>query len=248
MKKYIHEEITHNLESPKEIVEVIMSFLSPNSVVDVGCGLGTFLNCFKRHGITNVLGVDGPWVNKELLYQYIEPNEFLEVDLEKPIKINKVFDLIICLEVAEHLAPERADSFVKDLVSLGEVILFSAAIPGQGGQNHLNEQYLYYWAEKFLAHGYIVHDVLKPFLWNKPNIYWWYKQNAVLITQKDFKFDKHLAYNVFEKVIHPELYENKINRLNTIINGELKPIHYLKFLIKSILPSGLIKKLRTKSE
>ena len=110
--KYRHFEELHNLDAPREIVPVIMDLVNPTSVVDVGCGLGTFIHVFKDNGVADALGIDGSWCNKELLFKYINKEEFLEKDLEQIIRIDKKFDLVVCLEVAEHLTEKRADSFV----------------------------------------------------------------------------------------------------------------------------------------
>ena len=72
MSKYKHEEEIHNLKDPNIIVPEIIELLNPKSVVDIGCGLGTFLNVFKRLGVNDILGIDGPWINKDLLGKYID--------------------------------------------------------------------------------------------------------------------------------------------------------------------------------
>ncbi len=150
MIRYKHEKKNHNLKNPRIIVPEIIKLLDPKSVVDIGCGLGTFLNVFKQFGVNDVLGIDGAWVNKDLLFEYINPEEFLEYNLEEEIRLDRKYDLVVSLEVAEHLKKDSADIFVQNLVNSGNLILFSAAIPNQGGQNHLNEQWLTYW-EKNLS-------------------------------------------------------------------------------------------------
>src|SRR5690606_16087480 len=136
-----HLEEKHNLIAPSIIAPYVFKEVRPKSVVDVGCGLGTFLRAFKDLGVKDVYGLDGPWVRRDLLYKYIEEGEFEEADLEKPIEVTRRFDLAISLEVAEHLSEARADGFVADLGKLSDNILFSAAIPGQGGDHHINEQW-----------------------------------------------------------------------------------------------------------
>jgi SAM-dependent methyltransferase len=239
MSKYNHTEEMHNLSAPKEIVPKIMELINPSSVIDVGCGLGTFLNVFKSVGVKEITGVDGPWCKKELLYKNISPEEFIEVNMEERIRINKSFDLAVCLEVAEHLSESRADTFVEDLINLSDNILFSAAIPKQGGDHHYNEQWLSYWKLKFENKGYIVYDVLKPFFWNNQKIFWWYKQNMVLIIKKGKETTaiNNLPVNSMENVIHPDLF-------NTVV--DIKDKHavkrYLRGFVKSLgYKVGLIK-------
>jgi len=236
--KYIHEESVHNLRAPKEIVPVICKLLAPESVVDIGCGIGTFLHYFKKYHVKDVLGVDGNWVNKELLFQNIAPEEFKEQDLEKIVTLPRYFDLVVSIEVAEHISPESADIFIQNLVRAGKVILFSAAVPLQGGQNHINEQWVDYWAEKFLKHDYIVHDVLKPFFWNNPDIFFWYKQNMVLVAHKDYILPQGLEGNKLKNCIHEEMFKFRVEGLQHEIDlfreGKLPFTTYVKYLMKSL--------------
>lgn len=203
---YVHEAVVHNTTSPERIVPVVMQLLAPKSVIDVGCGIGTFLYCFKEAGVTDVLGVDGPWVDREQLHAYIRPEEFIERSLDGPLRLDRTFDLVLCLEVAEHLPASAADTFVSSLVAAGRTILFSAAIPFQGGQNHVNEQWPVYWEEKFAKHGYVRHDIIRPLVWDDPGIFWWYKQNMVVYAHRDIRFPATVKYGQLGNVIHPELF------------------------------------------
>ncbi len=145
--KYVYDPEHHNLDAPREIVPFLIDKFHPQSVVDVGCGNGTFLSVFLENGIKDILGLDGGWVNRSELY--IDGAFFLEKDLEKDLSINRKFDMVLCLEVAEHLSGDVADNFINNLTNLGDIIIFSAAIINQGGQNHINEQPFDYWIEKF---------------------------------------------------------------------------------------------------
>ena len=242
-KKYHHSEDEHNLTAPREIVPEILKLLEIKSVVDIGCGIGTFLHCFKENGIEEVLGIDGKWVNKNLLYKYISPQEFKEVDLEENFDLIKKYDLAISLEVAEHLSEKSADIFIRNLISAGKVILFAAAIPLQGGQNHINEQWLTYWEKKFLKYDYVIHDILRPIFWDNPNIFTWYKQNMVLVTPRNFKFDTEPIYNPLRNIVHYDLYMNKAKQCNDAIKGELSPLKYLGYLAISIIGRNNLKKI-----
>lgn len=208
MAQYHHTEQIHNLSAPKEIVPVIMQLINPTSVIDIGCGLGTFLSVFKSAGVQEVMGVDGPWCDQKLLFKNIDSSEFQMKDLEKNLGIKKKYDLAICLEVAEHLTPKRAKSFVEELTSFSNVILFSAAIPKQGGDHHYNEQWLSYWSELFDSNGFEVHDIMRNIFWNNPNVYWWYKQNMVLVVKKGHVINglAQLQYNSIPDLVHPELF------------------------------------------
>jgi hypothetical protein len=178
---YTHTEDIHNLTSPREIVPIVMEIVKPLSVIDIGCGIGTWLKAFEEHGVTDYLGVDGDFVDRSLLK--ISVNKFLPQDLQKEWSADRKFHLVLSLEVAEHLPEEIADLFVSVLVSHGDTILFSAAIPGQGGQNHLNEQWPSYWQEKFRKHGFFCHDIIRPWIWGNDKIDWWYRQNIILVSR-----------------------------------------------------------------
>ncbi len=228
--KYNHTEEWHTHDAGNEIIPFIMKNMRPETVIDVGCGIGTFTSVFKKHG-AKILAVDGPWCNKELLFKNIEPEEFVEHELEKPLPIEGHFDLAVCLEVAEHLTPERAPSFVAELTGLSDVILFSAAIPGQGGDHHFNEQWLPYWEKLFNQHDYEVCDVLRPLFWDNENIFWWYRQNIVIVKKKSFDlpFINGLKENKIARIVHPGL-------LNTWLDYKDQNAvkRYTKLLYKAI--------------
>jgi hypothetical protein len=208
MAQYHHTEQIHNLSAPKEIVPVIMQLINPNSVIDIGCGLGTFLSVFKSAGVQEIMGIDGSWCDQKLLFKNIDSSEFQMKDLEQDLGISKKYDLAVCLEVAEHLTDKRAKSFVEELTSISNVILFSAAIPKQGGDHHYNEQWLTYWSRLFEENGFEIHDVMRNIFWGNPNVYWWYKQNMVLVVKKGhfIRGLDQLKYNTIQDLVHPELF------------------------------------------
>src|SRR5438874_3918804 len=92
--------------SADQIVPLVLEFVSPTSVVDIGCGTGAWLAEFQRHGVQDIMGLDGPWVDSELLQ--IPAGQFRVVDLSRPVAEGRRFDLVVCLEVAEHLRAEHA--------------------------------------------------------------------------------------------------------------------------------------------
>lgn len=100
----------------------------------------------------------------------IPEERFLSFELNNPFRIDRQFDLVISLEVAEHLPKECAATFVDSLTRLGPVILFSAAIPFQGGTDHINEQWLDYWAKYFQEKGYVAIDCIRKRIWQNDKV------------------------------------------------------------------------------
>lgn len=167
----------HTLKAARRILAALPAALERNSIADIGCGTGTFLAASLEAGAGQAFGFEGDWVSPEMLDD--PAITFQSCNLENRFSAPRV-DLVLSLEVAEHLSPGRAESFVADLVAIAPAILFSAAIPGQGGVGHANEQWQSYWAELFGQKGYGAYDVLRPQIWTDDAIPAWYRQNAVL--------------------------------------------------------------------
>jgi SAM-dependent methyltransferase len=168
---------SHTAHAARHVLAALPSALNCNRVADIGCGTGTFLVAALEAGASAVFGMEGQWVSPDMLDD--ARIVFANQDLEQPFSGPSV-DLVMSLEVAEHLSPARAQSFVADLVAMAPAALFSAAIPGQGGVGHINEQWPSFWAALFAAHGRKPYDVLRPKLWTDEAIPAWYRQNAIL--------------------------------------------------------------------
>lgn len=169
--------------SAQEIVPLLLELIHPRSVVDIGCGSGAWLSVFRENNIEDIYGLDGDWVDQEMLF--IPSDRFEQIDLKDPIRLDRQFDLAISLEVAEHIPEERAGVFIETLTALGPVIIFSAAIPGQGGTHHVNEQWPDYWVGLFRERGYTVIDCLRKKFWSNGRVEWWYAQNLLLFVRQD---------------------------------------------------------------
>jgi SAM-dependent methyltransferase len=169
--------------SAATMLPAILDLVRPRSVVDVGCGVGTWLAVAREQGIEDVLGIDGAHVDPAQLL--IPRDRFLACNLEQPLVISRSFDLAMSLEVAEHLAPVRARTFVASLTQLAPVVVFSAAVPGQGGVNHVNEQWPIYWVDLFARHEYLAVDALRAQFWPHPDVEWWYAQNVLMFVRQD---------------------------------------------------------------
>lgn len=199
-----------SVRSASKIIPIIMNDMEVKSVVDVGCGTGTWLAQFKKNGIEDIYGFDGEWVDKEML---MIPKEKFEIkDLNEEIQLNRKFDLAISLEVAEHIEEQNADKFVKTLTNLSNFIVFSAAIPFQGGVNHINENWQQYWIDKFKTYGYVVSDVVRRKIWGDNDIEMWYCQNILVFKKAELISNcvesqeySSESYNI----IHPKLHFQK---------------------------------------
>jgi SAM-dependent methyltransferase len=216
-------------QSAEEIVPLILEMIPSSRVVDVGCGDGTWLKVYHQYGVKEILGIDGSYVDENVLV--IPRENFIPFDLTKPLKLDNKFDLVMSLEVAEHLPAECAESFIDSLTSLAPVVLFSAAVPEQGGENHINEQWQEYWAEKFHRRGYVAIDCLRDKIWSNKKVAYWYSQNLLLFVQQEYlennfslkdKLKNFVVTNHSSlSVVHPMLYLIKIGKIE--FPGQKKP-------------------------
>jgi hypothetical protein len=165
------------------VVPLVQKMLRVTSVCDIGCGIGTWLQCWRENGVRDVLGIDGDYVDRQQLM--IPPSQFRATDLRQSVRCDRRFDLAMSLEVAEHLPADRAVGFVADLTALAPVVLFSAAVPGQGGTNHINEQWQDYWTGVFKEAGFAMIDAIRPKIWNDPRVESWYRQNTLIFCRQD---------------------------------------------------------------
>lgn len=196
--------------SAREIIPLILELIVPKSVIDIGCGVGTWLSVFKEHGV-DIWGVDGDYMDQTLLE--IPPEQFLPFDLKQPFNLQRKFDLVVSLEVAEHLPPECAESFVCSLTELGSVVLFSAAIPFQGGTHHVNEQWPEYWIKYFEKKNFVAIDCIRKRIWNIDAVSWWYAQNIFLFVRRNHLENQPLLQRELDlarrdppSIIHPKNY------------------------------------------
>lgn len=204
--------------SAELVVPLVLQIVPASSVVDIGCGDGSWLEVFRKHGVKKILGVDGEYVNRELLQ--IPPACFQAVDLTKPFGFGTVFDLAISLEVAEHLPAECASVFVECLTKLAPVVLFSAAIPFQGGDHHVNEQWPDKWAGLFREQGYFTVDSIRKQIWTNASVEWWYAQNTLLFARASLLETNAALKAGFEQtnlnqlcLVHPRQYQQAVARV-----------------------------------
>lgn len=244
-KKFYDKQMDGSLKSAQIVIPLVLEKLNCvniHSCVDFGCGVGTWLFAVKNHvKAVDVLGMDFGEPVKEQLK--IDPEEYRKKDLSNPIILDKTYDLCISLEVAEHIKQESADIFVENLAKASDIVLFSAALPGQGGTEHVNEQRLTYWVEKFTQRGFELYDVIRPYIWYDEAIEPWYRQNMVLFCKKGKNIiEPEKTGNFPVDIVHPRILKEKTKELERkndvfiLINWGYLARHHNKIyrLLKSI--------------
>jgi hypothetical protein len=207
------------IRSARRIVSLLQATYPVKSVIDFGCADGAWLSVFAEKGIDDFIGVDGPWMDQEQLL--IPKDRFIAADFSRTIpELNRKFDLVSCIEVIEHIPDEQGKYLIGQMCSLSDMILFSAAVPWQGGTGHVNERRQSYWMEKFAKHGFVPYDLFRSAIWNDDSINVIYKQNMFLyVNQKAEKLltkvlDEYRVIDVTRMdIIHPNLYEMRVSKL-----------------------------------
>jgi len=212
-----------SIAAAKTILPLVFDIFEIDSVLDVGCGAGTWLAAARGQGASSLTGIEGEWAREWPKQEILPLSEFELVtqNLEDRFDLGRTYDLTICLEVAEHLTPMRAESLVNDLCSSSKRVLFAAAIPLQGGSNHLNEQWPSFWAKFFLKRGYTAVDFIRGRIWRDTSIPYWYRQNTILFVSDDQRDTTQMTvslpavmYLEALDLVHPELYRERTNKAN----------------------------------
>ncbi|MEO5328365.1 MAG: class I SAM-dependent methyltransferase [Magnetococcus sp. THC-1_WYH] len=187
-----------NQRSARVLTAMLASRLNPLSVVDFGCAEGGWLAAWREQGVTDILGLDGAYVNQDRLL--IPQASFKVVDLTQSVDLGRRFDLAMSVEVAEHLPQHAASTFVESLTCHADLVLFSAATPGQGGEQHINEQSYEYWRDIFIKYDYVMLNWCRDEIKNNREVQPWYRYNLFLFVNK-----------------------NKLNQLPTVMTDTLLP-------------------------
>jgi SAM-dependent methyltransferase len=221
------------IQAARVVVRLLQERLKFTSVLDVGCGVGLWLREFVAVGVTDIQGVDGAWVPRERLA--IPHQAFRAHDLSQPVRFGREFDLVLSLEVAEHIPAEASDRFLDTLVAHGPTVVFSAAIPGQGGFQHVNEQVQDYWIERFRARGYVAYDVIRPLIWNDPAVPYYYAQNMLVFSRTPLPFPTEFI----PTPIHPELFRRRSDPKNYSLRAILRHLpSYVRRLRQTVKRPG----------
>lgn len=199
-------------DSARVVVPLLLDLFHPRSVVDIGCGEGHWLAEFEAAGC-RVIGVDGHHIDPARLA--FDPREFRPADLTHPPEVPDRHDLALSLEVGEHLPAEAAERYVASLVASAPIVVFSAAIPGQGGAGHVNERWPAYWEALFRRHRYIGTGALRWMIWENPKVENWYRQNLLVFATTEIIPNLSAGAQELWKgpaglvlpVVHPVLWE-----------------------------------------
>jgi SAM-dependent methyltransferase len=161
--EYFHREVEHSAaRSAAVMAKSIQVDLNPRTSVDVGCGTGALLEGLQNEG-RQVFGLEyAESALKNCRERKLDVQKF---DLETmPLTDPRTYDVAISMEIAEHLPEKCADRYVSLLTSLSSQIVFTAARPGQGGTDHVNEQPASYWISKFQSQAF-EHDEMLSKRW-----------------------------------------------------------------------------------
>lgn len=235
--EYDHSKASHTLSDPSAMLPSVFGKELPRSLLDVGCGTGTWLKVAQQLGITDVFGVDGVAIPAGQLL--ISSSLFRNQDLTIPLSLGRKFDAAICFEVAEHLPEQNASTLINSLVSHSDLIIFSAGAPGQDGQNHVNCQWPEYWQKKFNESNFECSDAIRWRVWADKRIHPWYRQNVFIARRNPELAGREPR---IPRVIHPECFE-------TMTSGPISD--YIKRVEKGGLPmkwyiTSLLKALSAK--
>ena len=204
-----------SLRSARVVLGEVSKFHTLKLVVDIGCGSGCWSKASIELGAREVVAIDGEYIDSTRLV--IPLSAFRVCDLEREslttvIPLDTKFKLVICVEVAEHLSSARSEFFIAEICHFGDLVLFSAAVPGQGGVHHVNEQWPEFWASLFQKNGFACFDFIRRDLWTRQDIEYWYAQNVMLFARRGSRSFDSLSLIAPPTVqpwavIHPRLYE-----------------------------------------
>lgn len=223
--KYIQ---TGAVRSAQIVVPLALASLKVESVLDVGCGAGAWLSLSSANGVENCIGVDGDYVTASSLL--IPSASFIPRDISQPFDLERRFDLVQCLEVGEHIEHGASRTLVANLLRHGDFVLFSAAVPGQGGENHINEQTYEFWRGLFAECGYEPFDFLRPLLRGSAAESW-YRFNSILYVAKSAQAHLPMAVQA-TKVLQGERIKHvsgMLYRIRTSVLSAL-PVSWLSRL------------------
>jgi SAM-dependent methyltransferase len=234
---YHFDRNLHSLAGARTGLAEILSGRHVSSILDVGAGIGTWLRAAKEIGILDVVGIDG--TSADLDEIHVSPEVIQKFDLTKPVFLNRRFDVVLCLEVAEHLDEGARATLIETLCAHGDFICFSAAAPGQHGEHHVNCQWPTYWQNLFNMRGYVCRDDVRPRIWTNEAIEPWYRQNMFTASRDPASAGTEPR---IRHVIHPDMTRHMdfpdsplARRQLEQSQGKYHPLHYARLLGRSLV-------------
>lgn len=188
-----HDEVydqTYYLESVERpmvrsapiIAQYIKKQFDPKSVVDVGCGTGQLLLELQNLGV-NGIGLE--YSSAAIKIATEKGLNVSHINLENNLDKLGVYksELVVSTEVAEHLPAQFADTYVSFLCRTADRVLMTAAPPGQGGTDHVNEQPNSYWVQKFASRGFVYEEAISKAwreAWERLGVEYFYYSNLMI--------------------------------------------------------------------
>jgi SAM-dependent methyltransferase len=177
----------HAAQSADVMADSIVRTFHPRTVLDVGCGSGALLDALRRRGVEGTgleysqAGLARCQSRRLTVHRY-------DLTAGAIPALAAAYDVVVSFEVGEHLPEVHADAFVTLLTSSTRCVAFSAATPGQGGSDHVNEQPHDYWLAKFAARSFRC-DVDETERWRRSwadaeaagRMAWWYARNVIVL-------------------------------------------------------------------
>jgi len=213
----------------KAIFSIFGDLFEVASIKDIGCGNGTWLReSLNNNSIRSRIGYDLSSAIESSIPFNNEDIIFRETDLELKNCDFDFTELTLCLEVAEHLTSESAIRLVERICDKSNFVIFSAATPGQGGFNHINEREFKYWISLFNSRGYIAFDIFREKIQSQTRIPTFYRNNIFLfIKTQEFNRLKEVNFIKFSKLVplssNDQIadYRNRIQLLQAFIVSKL---------------------------
>jgi len=206
--EHYETQIAGSRQSAAIVLPLVFDLLRPASVLDVGCGAGTWLAAAAELGVRDIAGIEGG--NPSDADLQVPRDTIRRFDLCNPVDLRRTYDLTMSLEVAEHIPSEDVEAYLTTVTCHSNAVLFSAAAPGQRGHHHVNEQWPTYWSERFADRGFLCFDPLRSLLWNDEGVEWWYRQNLLIFAKADAADRLESAgYSSADPLclVHPTMYE-----------------------------------------
>lgn len=211
------------------VIRALRDLVPYRSVKDIGCGSGIWLREAIRNDVEFAMGLDLQVAIDTVVEDLAEhPGVQLSAsDFEKEEYALPYTNLSICLEVLEHLTPGAADRLARQIGETSDAILFSAAQPGQGGTNHINEKPHEYWLSLFDSLGFDTFDFLRPKIQKIPDAPRYYVLNLFLLARRGTETNERISTE--SAPVNPE----------SVIDLR-SPMERIRFSVVKLLPVPLV--------